>query len=60
MPPSFKLLFLGPNPVPAIVTNQLMELFDYQSFYITAKFLKNCNIIIWCMNLIQKQKNEVL
>jgi pre-mRNA-splicing helicase BRR2 len=32
--------------------NQLMELFKYQSFHITTKFLKNHDIIIWCMKLM--------
>ena len=29
-----------------------MELFDYQSFHITAKSLKNRDLIVWCMELM--------
>ena len=28
-----------------------MELFDYQSFHITTKFIKNRDIVVWCMKL---------
>ncbi|KAG7448800.1 Sec63-domain-containing protein [Guyanagaster necrorhizus] len=38
--------------------NQLMELFDYQSFHITTKFLKNRDIIIWCTKLMRSDADE--
>ena len=38
--------------------NQLMELFDYQSFHITTKFLKNRDVIVWCTKLIRSDAEE--
>jgi N-terminal helicase PWI domain len=35
-----------------------MKLFDYQSFYITAKFFKNRNVIVWCTNLMSSDADE--
>ncbi|KAG5337127.1 hypothetical protein C0989_010591 [Termitomyces sp. Mn162] len=32
--------------------NQLIELFEYQSFHITTKFLKNHNVVVWCTKLM--------
>ncbi|KAJ6502434.1 putative RNA helicase [Mycena sanguinolenta] len=38
--------------------NQLMELFDYQSFHITTKFLKNRDVIVWCTKLNRSDADE--
>ncbi|KAF9003722.1 Sec63-domain-containing protein [Hymenopellis radicata] len=38
--------------------NQLMELFDYQSFHITTKFLKNREVIVWCTKLVRSDADE--
>ncbi|KAG7088489.1 hypothetical protein E1B28_012477 [Marasmius oreades] len=38
--------------------NQLMELFDYQSFHITTKFLKNKDVIVWCTKLMRSDADE--
>jgi len=38
--------------------NQLMELFEYQSFHITTKFLKNRDVIIWCTKLMRADADE--
>ncbi|KIY53142.1 putative RNA helicase [Fistulina hepatica ATCC 64428] len=38
--------------------NQLMELFDYQSFHVITKFLKNRDVIVWCTKLQRSDKDE--
>jgi pre-mRNA-splicing helicase BRR2 len=38
--------------------NQLMELFDYQSFHIITKFLKNRDVIVWCTKLMRSDAEE--
>ncbi|CAK5277379.1 unnamed protein product [Mycena citricolor] len=38
--------------------NQLMELFEYQSFHVTTKFLKNRDVIVWCTKLIRSDADE--
>ncbi|KAF9267488.1 Sec63-domain-containing protein [Marasmius fiardii PR-910] len=38
--------------------NRLMELFDYQSFHITTKFLKNRDVIVWCTKLMRSDADE--
>ncbi|KAG6857079.1 hypothetical protein H0H87_009640 [Tephrocybe sp. NHM501043] len=38
--------------------NQLMELFEYQSFHITTKFLKNRDVIVWCTKLMRSDADE--
>ncbi|KAE9386751.1 Sec63-domain-containing protein [Gymnopus androsaceus JB14] len=38
--------------------NQLMELFDYQSFHITTKFLKNRDVVVWCTKLMRSDADE--
>ncbi|KAJ7271901.1 Sec63 Brl domain-containing protein [Mycena haematopus] len=38
--------------------NQLMELFEYQSFHITTKFLKNREVIVWCTKLNRSDADE--
>lgn len=38
--------------------NQLMELFEYQSYHITTKFLKNRDVIVWCTKLMRSDADE--
>ena len=38
--------------------NQLMELFDYQSFHVITKFLKNRDVIFWCTKLMRSDADE--
>ncbi|KAJ7285982.1 putative RNA helicase [Mycena rebaudengoi] len=38
--------------------NQLMELFEYQSFHITTKFLKNRDVVVWCTKLVRSDADE--
>ena len=38
--------------------NQLMELFDYQSFDVITKFLKNRDVVVWCTKLARSDANE--
>jgi pre-mRNA-splicing helicase BRR2 len=38
--------------------NQLMELFDYQSFDVITKFLKNRDVVIWCTKLARSDADE--
>ena len=38
--------------------NQLMELFDYQSFHTTTKFLKNRDVVVWCTKLMRSDADE--
>jgi pre-mRNA-splicing helicase BRR2 len=38
--------------------NQLIELFDPQSFHVTAKFLKNRDIVVWCTKLMRSNAEE--
>ncbi|TFK70690.1 Sec63-domain-containing protein [Pluteus cervinus] len=38
--------------------NQLMELFDYQSFHIITKFLRNREVIVWCTKLMRSDADE--
>ena len=38
--------------------NQLMELFDYQSFHVITKFLKNRDVIVWCTKLMRSDADE--
>jgi pre-mRNA-splicing helicase BRR2 len=35
-----------------------MELFDYQSFHIITKFLKNRDVIVWCTKLMRSDADE--
>ena len=54
------LSILGSKSSAPDCGNQLMELFDYQSFHITAKFLKNRNVIVssWCTKLMHNDADE--
>ena len=38
--------------------NQLMELFEYQSFHTTTKFLKNRDVVVWCTKLMRSDADE--
>ncbi|TFK49242.1 putative RNA helicase [Heliocybe sulcata] len=38
--------------------NQLMELFEYQSFPLITKFLKNRDVIVWCTKLQRSDADE--
>lgn len=38
--------------------NQLMELFDYQSFDVITKFLKNREAVVWCTKLARSDADE--
>ncbi|KAF7293428.1 hypothetical protein MIND_01120100 [Mycena indigotica] len=38
--------------------NQLIELFEYQSFHITTRFLKNRDVIVWCTKLMRSNADE--
>lgn len=38
--------------------NQLMELFDFQSFHIITKFLRNREVIYWCTKLMRSDADE--
>ncbi|KAF8270130.1 putative RNA helicase [Lactarius quietus] len=38
--------------------NQLMELFDYQSFGVITKFLKNRDVVVWCTKLARSDADE--
>ena len=52
------LTILGSESSARDCENQLMELFDYQSFHITAKFLKNRDIVVWCTKLMRSDADE--
>ncbi|OSX63730.1 hypothetical protein POSPLADRAFT_1055810 [Postia placenta MAD-698-R-SB12] len=38
--------------------NELMELFEYQSFHVITKFLKNRDVIVWCTKLMRSDADE--
>ncbi|PPQ70945.1 hypothetical protein CVT26_014249 [Gymnopilus dilepis] len=52
------LNILGSEASARDAENQLMELFDYQSFHITAKFIKNRDVIVWCTKLMRSDADE--
>jgi len=52
------LTILGSESGARDCENQLMELFDYESFHITAKFLKNREVIVWCTKLMRSDADE--
>ena len=33
--------------------NQLMELFDFESYHVVTKFLKNRDVVVWCAKLMR-------
>lgn len=52
------LNILGSEASARDAENQLMELFDYQSFHITAKLIKNRDVIVWCTKLMRSDADE--
>ncbi|GLB39382.1 putative sec63-domain-containing protein [Lyophyllum shimeji] len=52
------LSILGSESSLRDVENQLMELFEYQSFHIITKFLKNREVIVWCTKLMRSDVEE--
>ncbi|THH28522.1 hypothetical protein EUX98_g5677 [Antrodiella citrinella] len=38
--------------------NQLMDLFEYQSFNVITKFLKNRDVIVWCTKIMRSDADE--
>ncbi|KDR76589.1 hypothetical protein GALMADRAFT_139507 [Galerina marginata CBS 339.88] len=52
------LSILGSESSARDAENQLMELFEYQSFHITAKFLKNREVVVWCTKLMRSDAEE--
>ncbi|KAG6914415.1 hypothetical protein DXG01_000484, partial [Tephrocybe rancida] len=38
--------------------NQLMELFNFESYHITKKFLKNRDVVVWCTKLMRSDADE--
>lgn len=38
--------------------NQMMDLFEYQSFDIITKFLKNREVVVWCTKLMRSDADE--
>ncbi|KAG1789995.1 putative RNA helicase [Suillus plorans] len=38
--------------------NQLMELFEFQSFHVITKFLKNRDVVVWCTKLMRSDADE--
>ncbi|PCH37367.1 hypothetical protein WOLCODRAFT_158093 [Wolfiporia cocos MD-104 SS10] len=52
------LSILGSEPNLRDCKNQLMELFEYQSFHIITKFLKTRDVIVWCTKLIRTDADE--
>lgn len=38
--------------------NHLMELFEYQSFHIITKFLKNRDVVVWCTKMMRSDADE--
>ncbi|KAJ2934391.1 hypothetical protein H1R20_g2701, partial [Candolleomyces eurysporus] len=52
------LTILGSESSARDAENQLMELFEYQSFHIIAKFIKNRDVIVWCTKLMRSDADE--
>lgn len=52
------LSILGSDSSLRDCENQLMELFEYQSFHTTTKFLKNRDVIVWCTKLMRSDADE--
>lgn len=52
------LTILGSESSARDCENQLMELFEYQSFNITTKFLKNRDVVVWCTKLMRSDADE--
>ncbi|KAK2464636.1 hypothetical protein APHAL10511_003329 [Amanita phalloides] len=52
------LSILGSESNLRDVENQLMELFEFQSFHTVTKFLKNRDVIVWCTKLARSDADE--
>jgi pre-mRNA-splicing helicase BRR2 len=52
------LSILGSESSARDCENQLMEVFDYQSFDVTTKFLRNREAIVWCTKLMRSDAEE--
>ena len=52
------LTILGSESSLRDCENQLMELFEYQSFHVITKFLKNRDVIVWCTKLMRSDADE--
>ena len=52
------LSILGSESSLRDVENQLIELFEFQSFHTVTKFLKNKDVIVWCTKLARSDADE--
>ncbi|KAF8629449.1 hypothetical protein AX15_003443 [Amanita polypyramis BW_CC] len=52
------LTILGSESNLRDVENQLIELFEFQSFHTVTKFLKNRDVIVWCTKLARSDADE--
>ncbi|GBE89249.1 Pre-mRNA-splicing factor brr2 [Sparassis crispa] len=52
------LTILGSESSLRDCENQLMELFEYQSFHVITKFLKNRDVIVWCTKIMRSDADE--
>ncbi|KIL64832.1 hypothetical protein M378DRAFT_24315 [Amanita muscaria Koide BX008] len=52
------LTILGSESSLRDCENQLMELFEFQSFHTVTKFLKNRDVIVWCTKLARSDADE--
>ncbi len=52
------LTILGSESSARDCENQLMELFEFQSFHIITKFLKNRDVVVWCTKLMRSDADE--
>ncbi|EIW74460.1 Sec63-domain-containing protein [Coniophora puteana RWD-64-598 SS2] len=52
------LTILGSESSLRDCENELMELFEYQSFDVITRFLKNRDVIVWCTKLMRSDADE--
>ena len=52
------LTILGSESSLRDCENQLMDLFEYESFSLITKFLKNRDVIVWCTKLVRSDAEE--
>ena len=52
------ITILGSDSSARDCENQLMELFDYESYHVIAKFLKNREVVVWCTKLMRSNADE--
>lgn len=52
------ITILGSDSSTRDCENQLMELFDYESYHVIAKFLKNREVVVWCTKLMRSDADE--